>query len=106
MSNHSFLIPLVLDKHLMVTIERCKNNNLNKFNCTFVYQKGGSQRIYIYIYSTSKGGNYVNVLMCTILFTVYCLLTIGALWLMGTQNITYKIQVNGEGFAYYTEHIV
>ena len=36
----------------------------------------------------------------------YCLLTIGALWLMGIQNITYKIQVNGEGFAYYTEHIV
>ena len=35
-----------------------------------------------------------------------CLLTIGALWLMGTQNITYKIQVNGEGLAYYTEHIV
>ena len=27
---------------------------------------------------------------------IYCLLTIGALWLMGTQNITYKIQVNGE----------
>ena len=58
-------IPLVLDKHLMVTIERCKNNNLNKFNCTFVYQKGGSQRIYIYI-QYIKGGNYVNVLMCTI----------------------------------------
>ena len=36
----------------------------------------------------------------------HCLLTIGALWLMGTQNITYKIQVKGEGFAYYTEHIV
>ena len=36
----------------------------------------------------------------------YCLLTIGAMWLMGTQNITYKIPVNGEGFAYYTEHIV
>ena len=37
---------------------------------------------------------------------VYCLLTIGALWLIGTQNITYKIQVNGEGFAYYSEHIL
>ena len=39
--------------------------------------------------------------------TVYiCLFTIGALWLMDTQNITYKIQLNGKGFAYYTEHIV
>ena len=46
--------------------------------------------------SVSFDGNYKH----------YCLLTIGAMWLMGTQNITYKIQVNGEGFAYYTEHIV
>ena len=34
------------------------------------------------------------------------LLTIEALWLIGTQNITYKIQVNGKGFTYYVEHIL
>ena len=48
----------------------------------------------------------MTVSIYTRLTMVYCLLTIGALWLMDTQNIAYKIQLNGEGFAYYTEHIV
>ena len=53
------------------------------------------------------GHSAINLVLTVVEYVVvYCLLTIGPLWLIGTQNITYEIQVNGKGFTNYTVHCI